>query len=708
MTVTTAPVGGPIFIGAFITGSGIPAGYYITSFGTGVGGTGTYGICNNCNVGVIAVVATGGVPHNAVLPAYWGVPQEGDGAATALSTASAVVSIDLTGATAAAGTTVSVAGALLTCVASAAVANQFNAGTDAALAASIASAINAATNTVNAAAAGWFAHQLRNTVYARSVGASLQIMTRAGSTTYNANALFQVAQSGLTGIVSAGPFLFSGGVSGAWGWLWSIWDCAFLPSGFTAAGYGLWGMTQALAGNYVGGDIVNIRAAKIVTTCNASQYHPQLYLRPMGALGNPCVFRIDDGTAWPADGTTPVLNINTFGGNGHNCSFFVRNYAQPESFFRLIGKRYAAGNANIRLYPIGTHQLNLAYSSGTIIENIDVEQTFAGNPAKIQNSDYGSMRDPFDARITGLKLTTANDSPVINVSGGNGNYCRLQLKDSDFINTSATANSGVFSSSVSDGADIRLDNVRFSGFVANSKLQTPDTNTNNTGVSNRLVMTNCTMGNVVAKQTYSTTAVAGSLRYATGYSQYGTRDFFYDVMAGFVEWNGTRSFPTLNAKLLDGVTPWSIHAVPATIAANISALSPLELPRVSKLNSLADGARTVTLEYAVEQSLTLDTSKIAVLFQYQAVGGAIVTVDTFTFVSGTPLTVSTTTWSNEVAGKVYYPLDSTSHNKYKMVVSTVAGKPMATNTEFNMIFRIYASVINTTKGIFIDPELQVV
>ena len=88
-----------------------------------------------------------------VYPAYAATPtwpnggtpsaQDGDGAATGVAS-SAVASIDFTGITAAATNSLAVAGVTLTCVASGATANQFNAGSGATLATNVAAAINAA------------------------------------------------------------------------------------------------------------------------------------------------------------------------------------------------------------------------------------------------------------------------------------------------------------------------------------------------------------------------------------------------------------------------------------------------------------------------------------------------------------------------------------------------------------------------------------
>ena len=99
----TALSSGQISMGALITGTGYQAETRVSAFGTGTGGTGTYTVTKSQTVSpAVSITATEGLPHNTV-PPVWGVPQEGDGVGIDPSTASAVTSLALSGATAAAG-----------------------------------------------------------------------------------------------------------------------------------------------------------------------------------------------------------------------------------------------------------------------------------------------------------------------------------------------------------------------------------------------------------------------------------------------------------------------------------------------------------------------------------------------------------------------------------------------------------------------------
>ena len=125
LTVTSV-ASGIVNIGTCITGAAF--GTVITGFTSGTqGGVGVYTVqvAPGSNVTQIlrqtaagALTGLGANPLNSLPSGRWGLPQEGDGAAKTASTASATVSIDLSAATAAAGATVIIMGATLTCVAS--------------------------------------------------------------------------------------------------------------------------------------------------------------------------------------------------------------------------------------------------------------------------------------------------------------------------------------------------------------------------------------------------------------------------------------------------------------------------------------------------------------------------------------------------------------------------------------------------------------
>ena len=159
----------------------------------------------------------------------WGVPQEGDGAALAPSSAASIAEIKINAVPTASETLV-IAGATITAGASAA-ANVFVRGANVqATAANIVTLLNSANATAVvgasvAIAVGNLANQLRNMVYARVKPGqtdTVQIMFRVGSDALNH------ANNSAVAISSAGwgtaPTVtqFAGGVSGCWGCLAAI------------------------------------------------------------------------------------------------------------------------------------------------------------------------------------------------------------------------------------------------------------------------------------------------------------------------------------------------------------------------------------------------------------------------------------------------------------------------------------------------------
>lgn len=180
----------------------------------------------------------------------WGVPQEGDGAATAASSAAAVAEIKInSGATA--SETISICGATITAAAAIGT-NTFARDASAAnVATNIVALINHATyftNTVKSTVISTTgiastSNQGRNCFYARvKPGASdtVQVMWRIGSNAlnYSVNSLVDVTYGGSW---SVNPTItdFTGGASGCWGWFLN--EAAIGQSSSIAANsYGVW------------------------------------------------------------------------------------------------------------------------------------------------------------------------------------------------------------------------------------------------------------------------------------------------------------------------------------------------------------------------------------------------------------------------------------------------------------------------------------
>jgi len=692
-TLTVSAVtSGQLGVGSEISGTGITAGTYITALGTGLGGTGTYTVSASQTVSSTTITAVYGQPL--AVPYTWGVPQEGDGTASTAATASATISADLSAATAAATNTISIMGAVLTCVASGASTNQFNAGTGTTLIDNIVTAINRTTNTVTVAAqaTGWATHKLQDVVYARRTGNNLEIMTRAGSSTYNSST---VATSGLTG-GTFGPYTFSGGSGGCWGWQVNF-RAAMWPSAQSSVTYGIFAANKTIAGVMNAGDIVKVRANKTLTL--APNANASIATAAMGTAIAPVRFDIDDGTVWSADGSTPVLRWYQSNSSG---AYYYRWWHSSTTYMHVKAVQYGSGQRNFVLESAGTSGAaspGLGYAGPVRYENIDVIATGTSSVPVVSAIGFttpaGHATTAFNCRLKwpGGANTIISTSSYIN---------RLELYKCEFDATGAvTAATGVLTNTV---GTVLFDSCKFTGFVAQSRLLPSGTTANS--LESFHMFRNCDMGNIdIRGPNYlaaATTELAAGTRGLFMSSQYGNGEMVIDRPGRYyAEWVASRSRPTLSAKLLDGTTPWSIFAVPTTTAANIGRNSPVDLPRIGKLiptNALlTEGVRTITVNFLLESTLSWTKQDISILVDYQSPSGELNVIDTYD-ADGGALTTSTAGWS------------STSWNGQtwlKKEFSVTTPVAVKADTQVGIYVRMHSSVSADTLGIILDPEIVI-
>jgi hypothetical protein len=691
-TLTVASVtSGRLGLGAMITGTGITAGTYISALGTGNGGAGTYTMSAAMTVaGGTTVTASMGGP--ALVPA-WGVAQEGDGTAIGASTP-ATVSIDMASMTAAATNTIAVGGAVLTCVASGAINNQFNSGTGSTLVDNIVTAINRTTNTsvIAAAATSWTTPKLQDAVFARRTGtAVLEIMYRAGSATHNANSLSQVALSGFTG--GAGPYTFSGGAGGAWGCLYNA-ASAILPSSITQLGYGVWAAQQPTGGTQSNGDTVYIRANNkdISGSINNATANPVI-----GTDSNiPITHRIDDGTIWAGESGTTLTLTNTF--NSQGCTLLLAGCPA----LHVVGKELSADTYNLRFHSVNGCTFSLSIGKNTEITNFEMEALSASSWVKLGFSGLSA------GQCTGAsnaKLTHAQTSGFIDLCPTNNAY--NSLLDNILVNNNnpASANLGILISNTSYINEVVIRNLRCTGFVTGSKLLSGGIAQNS-----RVMLYDCDLGgNVTSRGPYASQALVQN--YSSVFSMFsnsGTQDFIVDNTRGTVIWNSANSQPYLNALLTDGVTHWSWLVAPSFTAGAISYGCPLSTPPILKINSLATAQRTITLQIAISDALSWSAKEVSIKVYYKTSAGKFVTLSTLDPYGGA-LVASTDTWSAESGGKVIYSDGGTlRYNKYKLSITTPTGKDLPNGAIVTVIFNVHSVTANNTQYIFVDPDVGIV
>lgn len=697
-TLTIASTSAGVFgLGSELSGTGITAGTYITALGTYNGSSGTVTMSAAMTVAAsTAITGIYGQPLN--VPSAWGVPQDGDGTATTAATASATISFDIAAWTFTSGSsTFSIMGSTAMTVgagANSATNAQYSA-TAATMAANIAAAINlnAYTNMVNIPS-GWVTNnQVRNVVYAKATGSVVAVMTRAGSAGYNT--LVAMTFANVTGASSQS---WSGGSGGCWGYIYNR-LAGFLPSAIAAITYGIWTPAKTIAGEQANGDDVKIRAGKTVKLVCANV---TTALPTVGSAAAPVTYTIDDSTVW-SDGADPVLSILGDPGGGY---YYWGIGAPTTCYAHIKASRYADGSAGLNITAVSSgggnvaNTVSIAFGGPVTFENVDL--IGYGHASPSLSASYGNAAYA-GTTLIGCKIrvnTTQASGPHIS-NGGSTNTCNLNLYDFEINVTNATAPAtAIISGHVSYG-DLVIEGsgLKLTGFVTGSTFMgTPNNNL-------RVLLNDVSWGGVTLRGPFLNSAGASysrSNKVITCASSIGSMDFLHERPDGFVEWNSGRSHPTLNAKLRDGTSPWSIHAIPTSAASILSKAHPLCLPEIVKLNSLADGVRTAKVEIACETNLAFTRKDISLVLTYVGTDGDLHSCTTLDY--GSALTASSETWSAEAAGQVTFSDGGTIyHDKYYLSITTPTA--IKTDTFVRASIRIHTATSNIKRGVFVDPEI---
>lgn len=687
--------------------------YYVSAYvgGGGTGGaegTGNYTLApvnGAATTGTtVSQAMTGKLSAIALAPA-WGVAQEGDGTASTAATA-ATVSIALSAATAAAGATFSIMGAVLTCVTSGAATNQFNAGTGATLVANLVAAINRTTNTsiLVAQAAGWATPKIQDAVFARinGVTTTLDIMTRAGSAQYNTST---VTTAGFTG-GTFGPYTFSGGAGGAWGALNNTLSTT-LPSAVAANAYGVWGSASVMAGVQAAGDRINVRAGNKLLWCIGNGYPAIGPPATIGSSAAPVEYVVDDGTVWPADAPNPLLEIRHIGTITNQ--FTSVNFNGASGFTALTAKRYSSGASNLLVTEAGVSSCGAFLNVGTsAVRDVDVVSSGVNGFARLQIYSAVANRQ---SKVTGVKLYAPLSTSWM--LGYSGNGYTADINGCEFNNTGASLpHTGVIAMHSTQPCDIHLQGCKFPGFIAGSALWS-----GSTYGSACATLVDCNFGNVTVRGPFvslQTTNNAFDLaRVVSIGSRYANRDHSIDTVHGFVEWNSLLGFPTFSALLRDGVTPWSWRVKPSTLSGVVSLASPAVTPWIVTVNSApVAGVGTFTIQFCANDAISpaLTTDDVSCVIMYDDVNGNIVVLDSLDL-SSAALTASSDHWSSENGGGTqvqFIDAGTLLFNRYKITMSTPAGKNIAAGTEVRARLNFYRQMATSTQYFFVDPSVGIV
>ena len=659
--------------------------------GTPTGGTGSFAVNISQTVSSRTMIGRLGLP---VAVPLWGQCQDGDGLASGAAT-SATCSIVFSGVPSSG--TISVAGTSISTT------GVIGAASADAAANALAANINATTSN---AAAIFNPFQLRSCVYARgpSLGApagTCQIMTRAGSALFNGTA--GIAHT-LNNVSGSSSLNWSGGVSGAWGVLTNMDHASVFAGGFSNYSYGTNSNNfNLLVGAIEAGDNVYYRPG-VRRVQNGS-----FNFRFRGSSSGVVRHFIDDGAVWP-DAFEQVLasrnrNLSVSSGLHIEAGAAVQARRYSDSLYGLHAWRRQCNDNN------DGFGLNLETSStqsssidGALLE-LEIYVGGGGRGAIQTFSQSSGM-----ARKSTVRRCRTKRPGNVNygIAVGEGGFASrvLDLEDSDFELVGATVptEGALFGGGPSGSMVVNYRGCRFHGFVVGSGAMS---SAEITGGNTRIItLTGCSMGGItdLSRKFLSVSSVSldpvQSGRGVYMSSHDASRAFSADRAEGFVGWLPELLYPTLNARLLDGVTPWSIRMIPTTIASYYGEWGFLESPTFNKVNTLGAGVRTVTVELLVAQGYSLTKADIELVMTYVDGDGLIRTVSSRDPL-GSALEVSTAAWSSTQ----YIDGGAIEHDKRKLTVTTPTA--VAADTEMQMTVRLRKPTSNVTLGVFLDPEVVV-
>lgn len=625
----------------------------------------------------------------------WGVPQDGDGLAKTASTASATAQIVFTGVPSG---TVSVCGVT--------VSPTWGTTADSA-ADGLAAAINASTVSVTTSdfVSGV---QLRNAVFARgpaggAPAGTCQIMSRHGSSLFNGQVAIAHSLTNVDAVGSA--LLFTGGVSGCWGYILN--DAPIWPQAITRAGYGVLAGMPPLAGSLGAGDLVKVRSGKLLSLVSAAY---TIIPSSRGSADAPVEIVFDDGTEWPADGNAPVTIIEQ---QASNNNFILQYGGNTNAFMSLRAPRYSDGTRGLQFVGKASYQNN-----GGVILN-------AYGNARYENIEFRAEGGGANTPMAGIAPSSApaDDSGVLVLYGvrfsapryvgllsfGGLKVFNVYGYGVEFEVTQETAPSGaVLRPSTYAVTNLFLDGTKFIGFVTGSTLSWMAPG----NVAHRIQLSNSEFGGITNRDIGYFSASSGYYDAFTRFlmldDRSGTNDFAIDTYLGASDWNSALSFPTLNAKLADGITPWAIRLRPSTAANRYSGTRALRSPELVKHNTLGVSRMRMTVQVCVAKGFALTEATLSLAGTYRDSSGRTVGFDTSDG-SSASLLPSSAAWTQiqtdpeDDQQRVTFSQGGTLYfDRYQIVYETPT--PVAADAAITLVAQVSKTAAATTEMVFIDPE----
>lgn len=631
----------------------------------------------------------------------WGVPQEGDGSATAAASTAGTAAIVFS-ANCVAGSAVTICGVVFTAVASGATGNQFNVG--AALTNSIdnlVTAINASTTAVATGVAIGLP-QMRNLVFARNTGGTtLEVMMRIGSATLNGdvNANCRITGSGISTSTSL-PVKFMGGSGGCWGYLLST-SAMGTSNGYAALAYGLMVMSAplvaaseaapAVSALPTASDSIFARTGAGITFTCAVNTVPNL-----GAPSYPQNLVFDSNTIWTGDSGTGQITISLSMTHSES-SVRVTSTSTVTKSIRCIRP------GGLRIFWASTISGSpsiLAHSGSvrppTLIEGVIFETpiTFSSGSSLRMYGSTAYVAARFKRCAFIMREPRTSWFGLVIISGIDGSLifegCTVQ------VNHTAGADPGPVcqSTGLVTGASLRFIGCSFSGWAFGRHRVFSAGMT--MGAGTEAVAEGCTginlgttyagvSANRVDNPNYAT-VVMQSLDAGLGYR--------YEYGAGVVDWNPDASpaYPTRSALLGDNATPWSVKL--DWFASTVNVANNLTTPRMASICRLSSATRTVSLDFLTPVAVTaLD---VAMRVHYVSTDNK--TYCDSTFGNPAALTSPGATWT----GASNYP----AHSSRRLSLTT--SQPIKQGTEVAVYFEATgAPPGGSGVQLFVDPEVSI-
>lgn len=656
-------------------------------------------------------------------------PEDGNGKAAGPATMATRV-ITFTGLPTAAQA-ITVGGVTFTAVASGATGNQFNIGADAATtAANLRAAINASTTSlVNPTPA--MTCPLRNAVNATNSGATITLYTRIAGSEWNS-----ITETSTLSNVTNNQW--SGGTDGAWGYFFNTSTISW-PTSVSAGAYG------AFVGAYLGavaaGDIVHIRTKRsgsnVVLTWPSSTLN--VAGRSVGTLAAPLVYLADAGIKWSGDAGVFTMTMNA----SQNASrqFTLPAVAGVKQVW--AGVKTGEFSRNWRHELTGTVVTANYYfmlgastnSAANFVELRNMEITGAGGAALDNvNSTYryvmlhppGNSAFPREAPslvCEGLYFRSAGAvSPFTGCyTGGAAGWVRAIDCVNDHTGLTLASSEAILqtlnqiSSSTYNG---RYEFIlcRFLGFPAAANLSGFQ------GLAAKQVavfMRDCEFPNIkcfggVANGGYlgstedTTNPNVDLLRSIRIVSSVGNRPSIFETARWGWGWFDSAA-PVVSSSLLpDGVTPFSLRCAVTTESGNVAKKNPVRFPRMSKINSLADGDRTTTLRILVDNNLRTalgsrdpKNDELWIDVSYVGTDGKPKLVSSRAALGATPAGLSagdSGDWSATA-----YDVNGGSHSYTPLEIS-VSCPGVAEKSEVALIFSAGCQSSSIDDLVFLDPE----